>query len=239
MQETKEIKEHKKLCIKRVVTSIIFFVIIPILILFGINVWNDKKYYIISVLVMLFSVIPLVINFEGKKPTARKLVIIAVMTALSVVSRAAFYMLPQFKPVIAMIIITAVAFGSEAGFITGACTGCISNFFFGQGPWTPWQMFGFGVVGFIAGLVFYNRNIRLIPLCIFGGFATLLIYGITVDTGTAFMYSSHITFSILIAVYSSGFIFNIIHAVSTIVFLAMLSKPMLKKLTRIKNKFMI
>lgn len=99
--------------------------------------------------------IPFFLVFEKKKPQARELVPIAVMAALGVVGRTLFSLipLPNFKPVSAIVIITAVAFGPETGFLTGALTGFLSNFIFGQGPWTPWQMFCWGMIGFVAGLL--------------------------------------------------------------------------------------
>lgn len=88
-------------------------------------------------------------RFEVRRPQVSEIVLLAVMTAFAVAGRVAFYWAPQFKPVCAIVILTAVAFNAEAGFITGAAAGLISNMFFGQGPWTPWQMFGFGLVGFL------------------------------------------------------------------------------------------
>ena len=84
--------------------------------------------------------------FEDRKPQAREVLLIAVMAAIAVVGRMAFFMLPQFKPVTAIVIITGISLGAEAGFLTGAVAGFVSNFFFGQGPWTPWQMFAFGII---------------------------------------------------------------------------------------------
>ncbi|MCR4963803.1 MAG: ECF transporter S component [Firmicutes bacterium] len=80
---------------------------------------------------------------------------IAVMAALAVVGRTLFAIvpLPNFKPMTAVIMITAVSFGPEVGFLTGALAGFISNFIFGQGPWTPWQMFCWGGIGFLTGLL--------------------------------------------------------------------------------------
>ena len=63
-------------------------------------------------------------------------------------------MLPQFKPVLALTIIAGVAFGGEVGFLVGAMTMLTSNMIFGQGPWTPWQMFAMGIIGFLAGVLF-------------------------------------------------------------------------------------
>ena len=122
---------------------------------------------LLGLLFLLASAIPFILVFDKKKPQARELVPIAVMAAIAVVGRTVFEIipLPNFKPCSAIIIITAVAFGPEAGFLTGALTAFVSNFIFGQGPWTPWQMFTWGLVGFLAGIlqnagVFKGRSRR-------------------------------------------------------------------------------
>lgn len=122
---------------------------------------------LLGLLFLLASAIPFLLVFDKKKPQARELVPIAVMAAIAVVGRTVFEIipLPNFKPCSAIIIITAVAFGPEAGFLTGTLTGFVSNFIFGQGPWTPWQMFTWGLVGFLAGIlknagVFKGRSRR-------------------------------------------------------------------------------
>ena len=102
--------------------------------------------------------IPFFMVFESRKPKARELIIISVLCAIAVSGRTAFFMTPQFKPVVAIVIISGVCFGGEAGFLVGAMTGFVSNFFFGQGPWTPWQMFCFGIIGFLAGIL-YKKGI--------------------------------------------------------------------------------
>ena len=108
---------------------------------------------LLALLFLAVSAIPFFLVFDRKKPQARELVPLAVMAAIGVVGRTVFAIipLPNFKPVSAIVIITAVSFGPEAGFMTGALTGFVSNFIFGQGPWTPWQMFCWGMIGFVAG----------------------------------------------------------------------------------------
>ena len=96
------------------------------------------------------------ISFEKGKNDARRIVIIAVMTALSVAGRFVFAPIPFFKPVTAIVIITAIYLGSEAGFITGAFSAVVSNFYFGQGPWTPFQMLAWGLIGFLAACLLKN-----------------------------------------------------------------------------------
>ncbi len=88
-------------------------------------------------------------------------------------------MLPQFKPVVAIVIISGVAFGGESGFLVGAVSMLVSNLMFGQGPWTPWQMFAAGIIGFIGGILFKKGLLgrTRTSLCIYGFIATMVIYG--------------------------------------------------------------
>lgn len=199
--------------------------------------WHNRRYYLSSVIMILLAMLPFFARFEGRRPQLREIVLLAVMTAFAVAGRAAFYWAPQFKPVCAIVILTAVAFNAEAGFITGAASGLISNMFFGQGPWTPWQMLGFGLVGFLAGLLFSGREVRTAPLTAYGFFSVLIVYGLLLDTGSLLMYSQEVSPAALLAVYASGFSFNLIHAAGTAVFLLLLEKPVLSKLRRIKIKY--
>lgn len=109
---------------------------------------------LLALVFLAVSALPFFLVFDRRRPQARDLVPMAVMSAIAVVGRAVFAVipLPNFKPVSAIVMITGVSFGPEAGFMTGALTGFVSNFLFGQGPWTPWQMFCWGVIGFLAGM---------------------------------------------------------------------------------------
>ncbi|MEG0911482.1 MAG: ECF transporter S component, partial [Ruthenibacterium sp.] len=150
-----------------------------------------------------------------------------------------FIWLPHFKPLVAIVMITGVAFGAEAGFLTGAVSGFVSNFIFGQGPLTPWQMFAFGMAGFLAGLLFQkgllHKNNR--SLCVFGGAAVLLLVGPLLDTGALFMMTSVLTPESAAAVYLSGLPVNVLHALATVVTLRLVSRPMFEKLDRIQLKY--
>lgn len=146
--------DKRKLKKRTIAAAILILGLIPLTILFGVYFLNDRKYFIISFLIICYAMIPFFLTFERRKPQARELIIIAVLIAIAVAGRAAFFMLPQFKPVIAIVVIAAICFGAETGFLVGAMTGFVSNFFFGQGPWTPWQMFCFGIIGFWQGYYF-------------------------------------------------------------------------------------
>ncbi len=233
------LSDRKRLSRRTLVAALLIVLVIPLTILFGVYFLDDRKYYFISMLIIIYTMLPFVMVFEKRKPQARDLVIIAVLSAIAVAGRAAFFMVPQFKPVVAIVIIAGVCFGAEAGFLVGAMTGFVSNFFFGQGPWTPWQMFCFGIIGFIAGILFQKGILKKgkWPLCIFGGLATFFIYGGIIDLGSLLIFTSDFSWPALLATYVSGFWFNIVHAVATVFFLFILARPMIEKLDRIKIKY--
>ncbi|HCJ57876.1 MAG TPA: ECF transporter S component, partial [Clostridiaceae bacterium] len=114
-----------------------------------------------------------------------------------------------------------------------------SNFFFGQGPWTPWQMFCFGIIGFLAGILFQKGILKKTraSLCIYGGLSTFFIYGGIIDIGSLLIFTSHFSWKALMATYITGFWFNMVHAVATVFFLYFISQPMIEKLDRIKIKY--
>lgn len=201
------------------------------------TLWHNRKYYLSALIIVLLAMLPFFARFEGRRPQTRELVLLAVMTALAVAGRAAFYWAPQLKPVCAIVILTAAAFNAESGFIVGAAAGLISNFFFGQGPWTPWQMLGFGMVGWLGGLIFYGRKVKTLPLLAYGFFSVLIVYGLLLDTASLLMYSQTVTLEWLLAEYASGFVFNLIHALGTVLFLLLLKKPLLSRLARVKIKY--
>lgn len=224
---------------RTLLAAILILIIIPCTILFGVFFLDDRKYYFISLLIVIYTLLPFVMVFENRKPQARELIVVAVLAAIAVTGRAAFFMLPQFKPVVAVVIIAGVCFGAESGFLVGAIAGFVSNFFFGQGPWTPWQMFCFGIIGFLAGILYKKGILKKskLSLCVFGGLATFFIYGGIINIGSLLMFTSIFSWKALLATYISGFWFDIVHAVATVIFLFVISQPMLEKLDRIKTKY--
>lgn len=201
--------------------------------------WSSRKYYLTSVIIILLAMLPFFARFEGRRPQVREIVLLAVMTAFAVAGRVAFYWAPQFKPVCAIVILTAAAFNAEAGFITGAAAGLISNMFFGQGPWTPWQMFAMGLCGFLAGVLYRRGLLRRgrVSLCIYGALSALLIYGVLMNVSSALLWQSPVSWATIGAYLLSGFPVDCVHAAATVFFLWIAAEPMLEKLDRIKEKY--
>ena len=230
--------KKKRLGFSSLLRLLIIIFAAPLTLYIGYKI-GGKHYYVLSFVVLIWAMLPFFFMFEKRSPNANELVTLAVMCAVAVVSRAAFIWLPHFKPITAVIIITGVAFGAEAGFMTGAVSMLVSNFLFGQGMWTPWQMFAFGIAGFFAGLLFCRANVKIDKwkLSLFGGFVVMLVIGPLLDTCTLFTMTSEISKSSVAAVYSAGLPVNAIHAAATVLTLLIASDPLLEKLNRVKKKY--
>lgn len=220
--------------------AILIFLCIPLTVIFGSVLLDNRKYFFISLLVIFETMLPFFLIFENRKPEARELVVIAVVAAIGVVGRAIFFMLPNCKPVTAIVIIAGACLGPEAGFLTGAMTAFVSNFFFGQGPWTPWQMFSFGIIGFLTGLLFRKgilKKDRIKTLAVYGVAVTILIFGFLMNTYTVLTMDFVSSLPEVLAIYVSGFPVDCVHAASTAIFLLVLAKPMIDKLDRVRVKY--
>ena len=231
--------EKRRLSKRTLTATVLILLCIPATLFIGCYYGGTQNYYLLSVLVMLECMLPFFMVFEGRKPQARELVVIAVLCALGVAGRAAFFMLPQFKPVMALTIIAGVAFGGETGFLVGAMTMLASNFLFSQGPWTPFQMFSMGIIGFLAGVLFRKGWLRRSrgALCVYGAIAAVVIYGGIMNPASALMYSQEVRWKVLVTYYITGFPMDCVHAAATVLFLLVLAEPMLEKLDRIKEKY--
>ena len=232
-------REQRKLRKRTTAAAVMILLLIPVTLFIGVYYLQDKKYYFISLLILLETMLPFFLVFEGRKPQARELVIIAVLCALGVAGRAAFFMLPQFKPVMALTIIAGVAFGGETGFLVGSMTMLASNVMFSQGPWTPWQMFCMGIIGFLAGVLFRKGWLRRArgSLCVFGALSAIVIYGGIMNPASALMWAHELNWQIMMTYYISGFPMDCIQAAATWIFLWFAAEPMLEKLDRVKVKY--
>ena len=226
---------------KRTLTAAVLIVLcIPLTIFVGVMYLGNQHYSITALLVLVECMLPFFLVFESRQPKARELVTISVLCAIGVAGRAAFFMLPQFTPVMALVIISGVAFGGESGFLVGAVTMIVSNIMFSQGPWTPWQMLSMGIIGFLAGVLFRKGLLRRSrgSLAVFGAFAAVIIYGGIMNPAAALMYNSQsVNWDILLAYYISGLPMDLIHAAATVIFLLIAAEPLLEKLDRIKVKY--
>lgn len=233
-------KEKRKLPRRTAAAAVMILLFIPLTLFIDVEYLGDGSYNVISTAVLLECMLPFFLIFEGRRPKARELVTIAVLCAIGVAGRAAFFMLPQFKPVMAVTIIAGVAFGGETGFLVGAVTMLTSNILFSQGPWTAWQMFAMGIIGFVAGVLFRKGLLRRSrgSLAVFGAIMAVVVYGGIMNPASALMWGgSNLNAQIILTYYITGFPMDCVHAAATAFFLLIAAEPMLEKLDRIKVKY--
>ena len=211
-----------------VVNIVLILILIPATLFLGTKL-TGRWYYLTSTLMVVEIMIPFFLAFETRRPQARE---------LAVASRVAV-MIPNFKPMTAIIMITGIAFGPEAGFMTGAVGAFASNFFFSQGPWTPWQMMAYGLGGFLAGVIFYGRAGTRNPvlLAVYGFVSIVLFVGPLLDCCTLFTVSNHLSWKYAAAVFGAGFTYNLQHGLACGVTMLLFGKPLLSKLDRLKGKY--
>ena len=205
----------------------------------------EKYYILISVLIVTGALAIVFLRLDKRDTGVRRLTLIAVMTSLSIVSRFVFAALPAFKPMTAIVILTGVYLGPEAGFLCGCLTAFLSNFYFGQGPWTPFQMVALGLIGLFAALIFSNKRVKrlktpfkLIFLCLYG-LISGVFYSFFLDTWTMLWTYGTINGAGYLAVLAAAVPYTILYSVSNIIFLLLLDIPFGKRLGRIITKYRI
>ena len=220
-----------------IVTVLTFLVTVPATLLLG-SQMSGRWYYLTGTLIIAELLVPFLMAFEGRKPKARELVLLAVMCALAVAARVAIP-IPNFKAIYGIVMIAGIALGPESGFLVGAISALSSNFFMGQGPYTPWQMMAYGAGGMLTGFLFREGRLprKPLPMGIAGFLGVLFLVGPLLDTCTVFL--APITFNLknILAIYASGFGVNVSQGISTFAVMFLLGVPMLEKLGRIKAKY--
>ena len=220
-----------------IATLAVFLLALPATLALGMQL-PGRLHYLTSTLVILDILIPFFLAFEGKRPQARELVIMAVLCALAVAARVAVP-IPNFKAIYGVIMIAGIALGPESGFLVGAVSAFASNLFFGQGLYTPWQMLAFGVAGLVAGLLRKQKVLLEKPwaMGLTGFFTVFLVVGPLLDTCSVFLAANELNAKAVLGIYMAGVPVNLSQAVCTFLTLLLIGKPFLEKLDRIRVKY--
>ncbi len=221
---------------KRIFGLLIIIVFIPALIVLGGRMFREQSYTWLAVSIALLSLVPVFLNFEKKDLRTERLILIAVMTALSAASRMVFAYIPHFKPITALIIITGIYLGAESGFVTGALSALISNFLFGQGAWTPMQMFSWGIIGCFAGLL-HKPLQKSLPLTVLYGAVSGVLYSLLMDLYSTLWFGGEFSIARYGAMTLTSMSTTILYVISNVLFLLLLTRPVGKKLERIHTKY--
>lgn len=231
MQYDREIK----LYIKRILT-----VVILIIILFtGVTLLDDRKYIFCGIVIVLAGCVMMYHKYARVYGTIRRNVIIAVLTTMGVVGRCIFAPIPGFKPVTAIIIISAVYIGEESGFMVGSFIALVSDLVFGLGPWTPFQMVAWGLIGYAAGMKFIadrkNNMFVMIMVSAAGG----IFYSLFMDVWSVISITGVFEIKKYLYYIGTSLPYMGIYILSNVIFMLLLKNSIGEKLERINKKHRI
>lgn len=211
---------------------------VMILCLIWITYFNgDRHYLLLSMICLVVSMLPFYWHFEARDSEAREVVFIAVLATIAALGRVAMAAVPDVKPTSFVVIMTGLVLGKEDGFLVGSTAAIVSNIFLGQGPWTPWQMFCWGMMGVLAGMIrrfdwAHNRHV----LAVFGLLCGFL-FGWVMDLWYALVYVQPLTIKTFIAAYVASFYFDLAHGITTAVLLWLFYDSWYRIITRFKYKY--
>lgn len=226
---------------KKVITSLIYLVIIPLLIYLCYSLYSLKQYHLFSLIIVFLTLLAFFISFENKKITVEKMVLIASFVAICTLSRILFNIipiLPGFNPVSAIIILIAIIFGRDVGFMVGSLTAFISNNYLGHGPWTVFQMFSWGIIGYLSGIFSKVLKKNKIILIIFGVFCGLF-YSLLMDVYSVLSFDKVFNIKRFFVFASLSLPFTISYVIANVIFLILFSFGFLERLERIIKKYQI
>ncbi len=192
---------------------------------------------ILSWVILLTCIIMFFRNFEAKKTTARDITLLASLTAVAVVGRVIFAAFPSMQPTSFIIIIAAIIFGPQVAMLIGAISPLVSNMFMGQGPWTPWQMLGWALMGLVAGVLFHKMKVQSQLAKVIFGIISGFVFGVCMDLWFVVAYLQPLNKEAILLGLGAGILFNVIHGVNNGVLMALFGPRLEKILERVKIKF--
>ena len=191
-----------------------------------------------TLFVAVFSVLLMLASFEASRPLMRQLMPTIVLAAVAAAGRMLFSPFADIKPVSAICIVAGAALGRRSGFATGALAALTSNFFFGQGPWTPWQMYAWGLVGYLGG-VLAERGVfeRHASLVLVYGLLSGILYGFILNSWHVIGFVHPLNWHTALLAYGAGAPLDVVHGVATAVFLALIYVPWRRAIERVVAKY--
>lgn len=213
----------------------ISLLILSVLILILMGTFSSQNYLLFSFVFLVLTLGVYFWKFEKSAHTSREIVFIAIICALAVVGRIIFSAIPSVKPELFILILGAIVSGPETGFLMGTIIALTSNMYFGQGAWTPWQMFALGVIGLISGLM-SSRQPKTWQLVIWG-FLTGFIMGWIMDVYYIIGFVNPITVKSILTSIAASFYFDFVHAIFTGVLVLLVGQRWIRLFGSYKNKY--
>ena len=198
---------------------------------------GTERAAILTLVVVLGAIALFAAGYERSRPGLRQVMPTVVLAALAAAGRIVFAPIPDFKPVSAICIVAGATLGRRDGFMVGALAALSSNFFFGQGPWTPWQMYAWGLIGYLAGVLGERGLLGRRGVVLALGFLSAMLYGLLLNGWYVIGFVHPITWQSVLAAYVAGFPLDCVHGVATTAFLAAIWLPWGRSIRRVVRKY--
>lgn len=199
----------------------------------------DMGWSLYSLLIVTASLVIVYLWYDKRDVSAKELALIATLAALAGLSRVPFAAIPSVQPTTFLVIITGYVFGAGPGFMVGSLAAFVSNLFLGHGPWTPWQMIGWGLAGVCGGLIGRwkpgNFKLPLNALAIIWG----VLFGWLLNVWHWLTFVYPLTFKSFIAVQLTSIWFDFMHALGNFLFMYFLGPEVIKILHRFKRRLTV
>ncbi|MDW7672255.1 MAG: ECF transporter S component [Bacillota bacterium] len=201
------------------------------------TLWMERSFLILGFMVILLAAVPFYVRFEKKNMKAEEIVLVASLSAMAAVGRIPFAALPGVQPTSFIIIMAGFTMGPETGFIIGGTAAIVSNLFLGQGPWTPWQMIAWGLMGWTAGLLRNRRWMKHRAGLVAFGTAWGFLFGWIMNLWFVLGFFDLYSWSVWLTAFAASFYFDLAHAAANGVLLWLFSERWVKILGRMTHKF--
>jgi energy-coupling factor transport system substrate-specific component len=199
----------------------------------------DLNWSLIALGLALLSIFGFFGYFEGKRPSAREIALLATLSAIAALGRVPFAAIPNVQPTTFLVIISGYVFGPGAGFAVGALAALTSGFFLGLGPWTPWQMVAWGLAGLTAGLCrHFRKNVSLVVLLTFAVLWGYL-YGLIMNTWHWLTFIYPLTWQTFTATYAAAIWFDTLHGAGNGLFMWFMGRELISVMERFKNRLQV
>lgn len=195
----------------------------------------------LTLLVVVLCVGLFLASYEASRPALRQVMPTATLAALAAAGRILFAPIPDVKPVSAIAIVAGATLGRRSGFVVGALAALLSNAFFGQGAWTPWQMYAWGLVGYLGGAIasrgWLDEGPRLAARLSVLGVASGLFYGLILNGWYVIAYVRPLAWPGVLAAFAAGLPLDLVHGVATAGFLTAIWLPWGRQIRRVVAKY--
>ncbi len=203
----------------------------------SISVVAHHQYWLLSLVFVVLAMLPFFLKYEAKQMQSREVMMMVMLIAIAAVSRVPFAAIPSVLPMTFIIIVSALVFGAQSGFMIGALSAIVSNILLGQGPWTPWQMFGWGMIGCMAGLLKDTWWMRRMWGKVIFGMIAGIAFGWLMNLVDVIARMADISWEAILTIYAAGVIFDLLHACSNVVFMLIFGNTWIRILERFKKKY--